>query len=513
MSTTAADTLRRKSSDEARHFGRPFGAKALKAEGVEVPSSPSAAGTSSTSTTAAWTRHPHYRRAPRAGRGPCRRRLCPPDRQARLRRDHRRAGLHQRHDRRRQRLPGGKPDAPHRRRQSALAAQDGLAAGPAPCGHDAADHQVRRRRAGDRAGRRHGLDGGAGMLQRAPGPLLSGDPAGHPRRRGGADPQQDAVIPAPVPTGPRPRRSAIRRRRRAPGRPAGEGRAALHAAGHSRSGPAAAPKRRSRCCAISTFRPTSTAPPAACCRRAIRTISTAPGAAPSTRPTSSSSSARPSTSAWATASACATMLTVVQIDMDYRTVGKNRDISLRPGRRPRRHPQVRSAGRLGPRRQRRGRAPGLARRRSCAPSEAARTDKLMPLFKDDSTPIHPLPRGLGDQRVPDRGHDLHRRRRRRGDDLGPGRAAAPSGPLDGPGPSWHAGVGTGFAMATKLAHPDKEVLCYYGDGSFGMTAFDMETAQPLRRALSGGHRQQLGDEPDPLRPDRQVRRAARQRGQ
>src|SRR6202000_561095 len=38
------------------------------------------------------------------------------------------------------------------------------------------------------------------------------------------------------------------------------------------------------------------------------------------------------------------------------------------------------------------------------------------------------------------------------------------------------GVGTGFAIAAGLANPQKEVLCYYGDGSFGMTAFDMETA-------------------------------------
>src|SRR5207237_5742622 len=38
------------------------------------------------------------------------------------------------------------------------------------------------------------------------------------------------------------------------------------------------------------------------------------------------------------------------------------------------------------------------------------------------------------------------------------------------------GVGTGFAIAAGLAQPRKEVLCYYGDGSFGMTAFDMETA-------------------------------------
>ena len=50
-------------------------------------------------------------------------------------------------------------------------------------------------------------------------------------------------------------------------------------------------------------------------------------------------------------------------------------------------------------------------------------------------------------------------------------------PLDGSrARSASLGVGTGFAMAAKLAHPKKEVLCYYGDGSFGMTAFDMETA-------------------------------------
>ena len=45
-----------------------------------------------------------------------------------------------------------------------------------------------------------------------------------------------------------------------------------------------------------------------------------------------------------------------------------------------------------------------------------------------------------------------------------------------PGALGSLGVGTGFAIAAGLAHPTKEVLCYYGDGSFGMTAFDMETA-------------------------------------
>ncbi len=45
-----------------------------------------------------------------------------------------------------------------------------------------------------------------------------------------------------------------------------------------------------------------------------------------------------------------------------------------------------------------------------------------------------------------------------------------------PGALGSLGVGTGLALASKLVHPQKEVLCYYGDGSFGMTAFDMETA-------------------------------------
>ena len=45
-----------------------------------------------------------------------------------------------------------------------------------------------------------------------------------------------------------------------------------------------------------------------------------------------------------------------------------------------------------------------------------------------------------------------------------------------PGALGSLGVGTGFAIAAGLANPSKEVLCYYGDGSFGMTAFDMETA-------------------------------------
>ena len=100
----------------------------------------------------------------------------------------------------------------------------------------------------------------------------------------------------------------------------------------------------------------------------------------------------------------------------------------------------------------------------------------MPLFRSDSTPIHPyrvaweLNEFLTDDTIY----------------IGDGgdvvtisaQAVRPHRPghwMD-PGALGSLGVGTGFALAAKLAHPDKEVLCYYGDGSFGMTAFDMETA-------------------------------------
>jgi thiamine pyrophosphate-dependent acetolactate synthase large subunit-like protein len=100
----------------------------------------------------------------------------------------------------------------------------------------------------------------------------------------------------------------------------------------------------------------------------------------------------------------------------------------------------------------------------------------MPLFKSDSRPIHPyrvaweINEFLTDDTIY----------------IGDGgdvvtisaQAVRPRKPgqwMD-PGALGSLGVGTGFALAAKLVHPHKEVLCYYGDGAFGMTAFDMETA-------------------------------------
>jgi len=168
-------------------------------------------------------------------------------------------------------------------------------------------------------------------------------------------------------------------------------------------------------------------------------------------------------------------LTLVQIDMDYRTVGKNRDIDLGlvgdPGAILAAVLQAASGRLKDDKRQ--------ARRKWMAQlqdAEATATEKLMPLFKSDSMPIHPyrvayeLNEFLSDDTVYiGDGGDVVTisaqavRPRRPGQWMDPGALGS-------------LGVGTGFALAAKLAHPQKEVLCYYGDGSFGMTAFDMETA-------------------------------------
>ncbi len=166
---------------------------------------------------------------------------------------------------------------------------------------------------------------------------------------------------------------------------------------------------------------------------------------------------------------------VVQIDMDYRTVGKNRDVALGlvgdPGVILAAVRQAASGRIAKPAAQ--ARKDWMAGLRA---AEQAATEKLMPLFRSDASPIHPyrvaweINEFLTDDTIY----------------IGDGgdvvtisaQAVRPHRPghwMD-PGALGSLGVGTGFALAAKLAHPGKEVLCYYGDGSFGMTAFDMETA-------------------------------------
>jgi len=167
--------------------------------------------------------------------------------------------------------------------------------------------------------------------------------------------------------------------------------------------------------------------------------------------------------------------TLIQIDLDYRTVGKNRDITLGivgdPGAVLAAVLEAASGRRKNDKRQKRRQW-----MQELAAAEAAALAKLMPLFTSNQTPIHPY-------RV---AHEINEFLTEDTIYIGDGgdvvtisaqavRPHAPGHWMD-PGALGSLGVGTGFALAAKLAQPQKEVLCYYGDGSFGMTAFDMETA-------------------------------------
>ncbi len=43
------------------------------------------------------------------------------------------------------------------------------------------------------------------------------------------------------------------------------------------------------------------------------------------------------------------------------------------------------------------------------------------------------------------------------------------------GPMGTLGAGTGFAIATKIARPDKQVAALFGDGAFGLNGMEFET--------------------------------------
>ena len=166
--------------------------------------------------------------------------------------------------------------------------------------------------------------------------------------------------------------------------------------------------------------------------------------------------------------------TLIHIDQDYRTVGKNRDITLGLAGDPGAileavHKEVASNKKNGSEK----RKSWLDELRS---EEIERTEKLMPMFKSEESPIHPyrLAWEINEFLTEDTIY------------IGDGgdivtisaQAVQPRSPgnwMD-PGALGSLGVGTGFAMAAGLANPDKEVICLYGDGSFGMTVFDMETA-------------------------------------
>ena len=165
---------------------------------------------------------------------------------------------------------------------------------------------------------------------------------------------------------------------------------------------------------------------------------------------------------------------LIQIDQDYRTVGKNRDISMGLAGDP-------GAILAAVLQASTGHNDNGARKRQSwldelRVEEVQKTEKLMPMFQSTDSPIHPyrLAWEINEFLTDDTIY------------IGDGgdivtisaQAVQPRKPgnwMD-PGALGSLGVGTGFAIAAGLAHPDKEVVCLYGDGSFGMTVFDMETA-------------------------------------
>ncbi len=165
--------------------------------------------------------------------------------------------------------------------------------------------------------------------------------------------------------------------------------------------------------------------------------------------------------------------TIVQIDMDYGTVGKNRDIDLG---------LVGDVGAI------------LGAVADAASDSAARGDTQRKAWlaelraeegriyeeslerrRSDAQPIHPL-------------RLCHEINEFLGEDsvyIGDGgdivtfsgsvvRPRQPGHWMD-PGPLGTLGVGLAFAMASKLVQPEKEVVALFGDGAFSLTGWDFET--------------------------------------
>jgi len=165
--------------------------------------------------------------------------------------------------------------------------------------------------------------------------------------------------------------------------------------------------------------------------------------------------------------------TVVQIDMDYRTVGKNRDVDLG---------LVGDVGAiLGAVTEaaRAHRDTGARKRESWVTGLREEEDRLiaerLPRLMKDSAPIHPLRLA----------HEINQFLTDNTLYIGDGGdvvtfsggVVQPKGPglwMD-PGPLGTLGVGVPFAMAAKQARPDREVVCLFGDGAFSLTGWDFET--------------------------------------
>jgi acetolactate synthase-1/2/3 large subunit len=202
--------------------------------------------------------------------------------------------------------------------------------------------------------------------------------------------------------------------------------------------------------------------------------------------------------------------TLVQIDMDYRTVGKNRDVSLGivgdPGAILSAVLQA-ASGRLkkDKREQRRQWMKELTQ------AEEAATQKLMAMFTSDQSPIHPyrvayeINEFLTDDTVY----------------IGDGgdvvtisaQAVRPTGTVDGPGRARLARRRHGLCTRREARPSEEGGPLLLRGRLLRHDRLRHGDRRSFRRTLHRRHRQQLGDESNPLRPARQIWRAARQHRQ
>ncbi|TQS42716.1 thiamine pyrophosphate-binding protein [Cryptosporangium phraense] len=161
--------------------------------------------------------------------------------------------------------------------------------------------------------------------------------------------------------------------------------------------------------------------------------------------------------------------TVVQIDLDYRTVGKNRDIDLGIVGDPGAVLAAVTRAVTGPVA---SRAPWFAELRAV---ENEAYQKRLPRQLSDASPIHPLRLA----------HEINEFLTEDSIYIGDGgdivtfsggvvQPKTPGHWMD-PGPLGTLGVGIPFVLAAKYARPDKEVVALFGDGAFSLTGWDFET--------------------------------------
>lgn len=161
--------------------------------------------------------------------------------------------------------------------------------------------------------------------------------------------------------------------------------------------------------------------------------------------------------------------TVVQIDLEYATVGRNRDVDLgivgHPG-------LILSSVTEAAKDKKVDRTAWFEELRE---NEDAAYQKRLPTQLSDATPIHPLrlAHEINEFLTEDSIYVCD------GGDVvtfagGVVQPKAPGHWLD-PGPLGTIGVGVPFVMAAKQAYPEKEVVALFGDGSFALTGFDFDT--------------------------------------